>query len=170
MPDGFDTYLGVGPYGVDTTAMSDAIAGAASNIRTGTNPSFAWSDFIKIMPQFDLTEIPSDVQTLYVDMANAAILEVRYRTKWKYCMCLFIAHFCTFYLQRATAKTAAQVVNSAQMNFPKISKEVGDVSINYDTSSISGGLPGWAAWKGTGYGMELATLAKIAGAGGMYVR
>jgi len=171
-----------GPYGNDIQAMVENIKADAANVISGTNPSYASTDFLAIFPQFGITTtsgtttttvIPDDVLDLYISMATASLIELRWKSKWSYAMALYVAHFCTLYLQTQAGpnKTAAQVVGTAEAKFPKQSKGVGDVSVSYDTSSISGDLPGWAMWKSTTYGMQLATLARAlpTAKAGMYV-
>jgi hypothetical protein len=115
--------------------------------------------------------VPDDLLDLFISMATASIQEARWHSQWKYAMCLYVAHFCALYLQTQAGPnlTASQVVATAQGMFPKSSKSVGDVSVSYDTSAINNDIPGWAAWKSTVYGQQLATIARIVGRGGMYV-
>ena len=76
-------------------------------------------------------------------------------------MCLYVAHFLILWLrtQNGSNATAAQVISTAQGTFNVSSKSVGDASLSYDTSSVNGSLPGWAAWLTTTYGTQLAQLA-----------
>jgi hypothetical protein len=171
-----------GPYGNEIVAMVTQIKADASNVIQGINPAYTSSDLLAIFPQFGITKtvgvitttvIPSTMMSLYIAMATASLVQLRWKSKWSYAMALYIAHFCTLYMQTqaGTNKTAAQVVGTSEAKFPKQSKGVGDVSASYDTSSISGDLPGWAMWKSTTYGMQLATLAKSlpSAKAGMYV-
>jgi len=171
-----------GPYGNEIAAMVTQIKADASSIIQGTNDAYTSADFLAIFPQFGVTKtvgtttttiIPDDVMDLYIAMATASIIQLRWKSKWSYAMALYVAHFCTLYLQTQTSpnSTAAQVVNTAETKFPKQSKGVGDVSVSYDTSSMLNDLPEWAMWKSTTYGMQLATLAKAlpSAKAGMYV-
>ena len=158
------------------TATAQNIIAVASNVAQGSNPSFTAADFLAVFPQFsaadpDVTLIPDDLLDLFIAMADASIKENRFHSQWKYATCLYVAHFATLFLQTQTgpANTAAQVVATAQAMFPRASKSVGDVSVSYDTSAINNDLPGWAAWKSTIYGQQLATIARMVGRGGMYV-
>lgn len=105
--------------------------------------------------------INPELLQLFIDMANSSLAQTRWKSKWKYAMCLYVAHFLTLWLrtQNGINATAAQVISTAQSAFNVSSKGVGDVSVSYDTSSISGSLPGWGMWATTTYGMQLAQLA-----------
>lgn len=118
--------------------------------------------------------IPSDLLDMFMAMAYSSVLESRWKTKWKYAMSLYMAHFITLWLktQNGANSTIAQMLSNAQTMFSTASKGVGDVSVSYDTSSISGSLPGWGMWTTTTYGAQLAQFAAfLPGArAGMYVR
>lgn len=163
----------IGPYGNEIQAMVEQITSAAANISYGTNPAFAVSDFLNIFPQFgpEINDNYQEIISMFIDMANASINYNRWQSKWRYGMALYTAHFYTLYLetQAGINKTLGQVVASASAQFPKASKSVGDVSVSYDTASITGDLPGWGAFKSTTFGLQLSTLAKILGKGSMYV-
>ena len=161
---------------IDITATAENIKAVAANVARGSNPAFSAADFLAVFPQFsaadpDVTLIPDELLELFIAMADASIKETRFRSQWKYATCLYVAHFATLFLQTQTgaSNTAAQVVATAQAMFPRASKSVGDVSVSYDTAAINNDLPGWAAWKTTLYGQQLATIARIVGRGGMYV-
>ena len=161
---------------------SDArqMAAAASNIRTGGNPSYSLAtDFFPSYPQFgprgsgdQITYlVPLPVMQMYADLANASLSMNRWHEMWIVAMGWFVAHFLTLYLQSMAANSAAaQVIAAGQSRGLMASKSVGDVSVSYDYNSISQDLDGWAGWKLTAFGVQLATIAKRIGRGGMYVR
>lgn len=78
---------------------------SASNVILSDNPEFTREDFSKIFPVFKLQdgaivnqdEIPEEVYNLFYNMANASIKYKRYYNSWKYCMCLYIAHYITLF-------------------------------------------------------------------------
>jgi hypothetical protein len=111
------------------------------------------------------------IMQMYLDLANVCLQESRWRSYWKIGMGWFIAHFLTLYLQSATNadSPAAQVISAGQARGLQSSKSVGDVSVSYDFSTAMNDLDGWAAWKLTIFGQQLATAAKLTGKGGMYV-
>ena len=166
------------PYGIDTDAYAQAVASAASNVSSSTgNSAFTCNDLAIYFPQFAklTTTIPTEVQTLFIEMANASLSEERWRSKWKYAMSLYVAHFLTLWLQTqagsSTNLTAAQVISAAKTNLVASSKGVGDVSVSYDMSSIANSLPGWGEWLTTTYGAQLAQMARYlpSAKAGMYV-
>lgn len=152
---------------------------SASNLRAGDNPPYLLADFYAnypaygprgVSPNFTYLVDPIIIQ-MYIDLANASIKETRWRTSWKIAMGWFIAHFITLYLQSMSDanSTAAQVIAKGQSKGLMASKSVGDVSVSYDYSSIAQDLDGWASWKLTAYGQQLATMGKLVGRGGMYI-
>lgn len=152
------------------------IIGIASNIRSGSNPSFTYDDFIAMYPQFgpdasDKTTVPQEMVQVYIDLANACILQARWHAYWKVAMGWFVAHFLTLYVQGIADPNsgAAGVLKAGESRGLVASKSVGDVSVSRDYSSIASDLDGWAAWKLTAYGQQLATIGRIVGKGGMYV-
>lgn len=158
----------------------------ASNLRTGENPPYELADFYLHYPAYGPREVPAiDPDTdptieylvdpiilqMYIGLADASIKQSRWHSAWQTAMGWFIAHFALLYLQgQADANsTAAQVIAKGQSKGLIASKSVGDVSVSYDFNSIAQDLNGWAAWKMTIYGQQLATLGKMYGKGGMYV-
>lgn len=159
-----------------TTALQ--IRADASNIRPGVNPAFTVADFLGFYPQFGETSgvtpveiVPEAVIQVFIDMAQETVMEVRYHKSWKLAISLFVAHFCTLYLQTLADPDsgAAAVFEAGAMRGIVSSESASDVSVSYDMSSIAGDLNGWAAWKMTAFGVQFATLARMAGKGGMVV-
>lgn len=146
------------------------IIGAAANIKTGSNPSYTYADFIAFYPQFTDVIDPVIVEQ-FISMANVTVLKDRWHESWQFGMALFIAHFSTLYLQAQTGDnpTAAQVVAAAQARGLQTSKSVGDVSVSYDFSHIVNDLSGWAYWKSTSYGVQFATMARMFAKAGSYI-
>lgn len=149
------------------------IVGSASNVRHGSNPVFLYSDFIAMYPQFDATygQITEDIVQMYIDLANASIQQARWRTSWKLAMGWFVAHFCTLYLQSLASPDsgASAVVAAGEAKGLMTSKSVGDVSAGIDFNLVAQDMDGWAAWKLTVFGQQLATIGRLMGKGGMYV-
>ena len=90
---------------------------------------------------------------------------------WHTAIGLFTAHFCVLHLQAQTdAGSDASSVLAAATNAGLLSGESADgVSYSREIGSITSDLSGWAGFKLTAYGVQFATLAKMAGKGGMYV-
>lgn len=163
----------------DSMGGMPSLVTTASNIRVGDNPPYILTDFYANYPVYgprgdslNATYLvdPVIIQ-MYIELADASIKQARWKTGWKIAMGWFVAHFVTLYLQgtASPAGTAAQVIAAGQSRGLMSSKGVGDVSVSYDFSSIAQDLDGWAAWKLTIYGQQLATMGKILGKGGMYV-
>lgn len=155
-------------YGV-TPAQAFEIA---ANIRDGENPTYSIADFRAAMPAFTAEIIPDAALQAYVDMATAVVKEARWHSLWKEGMRLFIAHFVTLYLGGPDeGATPQQIRNAGKIQGNMTQKHVGNVSLAYDAgSTATSDLTGWAAYKLTTYGVQFATLAKLVGKGGMYVR
>ena len=147
-----------------------SIIADASNLRTVDNPSYILADFFSYYPQFETT-VPNKTITMYLNLAHASIKEARWRDSWEYAIGLFVAHFCTLYLQSqsSSANGAAAVMAAGQAKGLTTSESVGDVSVSTDYNAIAQDLDGWAAWKLTLFGQQLATTGKMVGKGGMYV-
>ncbi len=148
----------------------------ASNIITGTNPSYTVADFVSLYPQFgpDTEEnyiVPEAILQVFIDLANACIMQARYKGSWQLAMGLFVAHWATLWLQSAAdaGSPAAKVIAAGEAKGLRVSKTVGPVSTSMDYNTVAQDLDGWAAWKSTTYGQQLATMAKLFGKGGMMV-
>lgn len=152
------------------------IIGGASNIKTGTNPPFTLEDFLNIYPQFGKNSegnynVPLGVLEMYLDIANDCIKKVRWHSKWKMGMCLYIAHFCTLYLQSMVdpnlgAKGIAEASKSQGLD---TSISVGDVSVSTDYSVATTDISGYVGWGLTSFGQQFISMARLVGKGGMYI-
>lgn len=167
----------VSPYGQNVDARVDQVTAIASNVLSGTNPSYALSDFLAMYPQYEAdTEenylVPTIIIQMFIDLANAVVKQTRYKSYWKICMGLFVAHFTNLWLQGTAnpGSSAAQVIEAGKAQGLVTSESVGDVSVSVDYNAIAGDLNGWAAWKLTVYGQQFATIGKMVGMGGMMVR
>lgn len=154
----------------------NGIIGIASNVRTGDNPLYLFTDFIEMYPQFgpdtnNAYLIPEVIVQVYINLAVACIKEARWKAYWKIATGWFIAHFCSLYLQGTADPNsgAAGVLAAGQAKGLNTSESVADVSVSMDYNQIGADLEGWAAWKLTIYGQQLATIGKLVGKGGMYV-
>jgi hypothetical protein len=165
-----------------TPGNAQRIVSNASNLRSGDNPAYTLADFYSVYPQFgpyredeDATEdsylVPEAILQMFLDLANASIQEARYKGAWKLCMGFFIAHFATLWLESTASagSPAAQVMEAGIARGLRTSESVGDVSASTDYSLIAQDLDGWAAWKLTIHGQQLATIGKLMGKGGMLV-
>lgn len=160
----------------DYSQSVGGIVGDASNIRVGGNPPFLYSDFIAQYPQFGpdgegKTIVPQPIVQMFIDLANASVKEARWNAYWMVAMGWFVAHFLTLYLQGISDPTggAAAAIAAGQAKGLNTSEAVGDVSVSMDYNSIAQDLDGWAAWKLTIYGQQLATIGRLVSKGGMYV-
>jgi len=167
----------ISPYGQNTDAEVAQIVSTASNVLSGTNPSFALNDFIAMYPQYGPNSdgdylVPILILQMYIDLANACVKQIRYRSYWALCMGFFIAHFATLYLQgiASPGSTAAQVIDAGRAQGLTTSESVDGVSVSTDYSIIASSLGSWAAWNLTSYGQQFATMARMVGKGGMMVR
>lgn len=163
MPDGWSFYNSFWNFG------------SGSNLRSGTNPAYAVNDFTTFYPQFGNDSnnnpivVPQSVIQAFIDMANASLQQARWHSAWQTAMNLYVAHFCTLYLQTsADPNSGASAVFEAGKAQGVLSGEsVGDVSYSSDVNIAS--VDGWAMWNLTAYGQQLATLAKLYGKGGMQI-
>lgn len=150
----------------------------ASNVILTDNPEFTRDDFSSIFPVFKLQdgtevhqdEIPEEVFNLFYNMSNKSLKYDRFKSVWKYCMCLYIAHYMILYIMTQNGDPGAQSALAGSL--PRgiaSSKSVDGLSISYDFMGAAEDLSGYGTWKYTIYGQQLATITKIYGHGGMWV-
>lgn len=156
--------------------LLNEIIGGASNIKAGSNPPFTLEDFYSIYPQFGQNSegnyiVPKMVLEMYLDMANACIKENRWHKQWKMGMCLFMAHFCTLYLQGVADANGSikGIVEAGKAQGLDTSVSVGDVSVTTDYSITTTNINGWTGWSLTSYGQQLISIGKLVSKGGMYI-
>lgn len=152
------------------------IIGGASNIKTGTNPPFTLDDFFEIYPQFGKTDegnynVPLAVLEMYLDIADSCIKKTRWHSRWKIGMCLYIAHFCTLYLQSmADPNLGAQgIIEAGKSQGLDTSISVGDVSVSTDYSMATSNITGYTGWTLSTFGQQFISMARLVGKGGMYI-
>ena len=166
----------ISPYGQNVDARVDQLTATASNVFSGTNPSYVLSDFFAMYPQYGPNAgnylVPMIILQMYIDLANACVNQARYRTAWAVCMGFFVAHFATLYLQGTASpnSSAGQVIEAGKAMGLTTSESVGDVSMSIDYNAIGASLSNWAAWNLTIYGQQFATIGRMVGKGGMMVR
>ena len=141
----------------------------AGNVPQNDNPPFTRDDFFVFFPQFH-GNIRNELLDQFILMAMDTVLEVRWHTRWKYGMSLFVAHFATLAMiaQGGTDPTADAVMSAANVTGITTSESAGDLSHSQDVTAITEGLKGWANWNSTSYGIQFATQAKMLGKAGMY--
>lgn len=154
----------------------NGIIGGASNIKTGTNPPFTLEDFYLMYPQFGPDDsgnyvIPQSVAQMYLDLADASIKEVRWHSRWRIGMALFTAHFCHLHMQSTADPNsgAAGILEAGQARGLDTSMSVDGVSVTTDYGAIADSVSGWASWRSTAYGQQLASMGKLIAKGGIFV-
>ncbi len=150
--------------------MYHPLTAQASNIKTQENPLYTLNDFLTFYPQF-AGLLPDVVLNSFLELGQACVAKQRFGKMWQLAIGLFIAHFCTLYLQNVAepGTEAADVVNAAQAAGVVTSESADGVSYSMDTSMLSQDIAGWAAFKLTAFGSQFATIAKLVGKGGIYI-
>ena len=145
------------------------IVSQASNIKKEEHPEYTKETFLLLYPQFRGV-LPDAVLDMYVDLGLSCVNYRRFNRMWKAAIGLFIAHFCTLYLQsmQPEGTDASQVLASASSAGMVTSESADGVSYSRDGSALND-QNGWAAFKMTTFGVQFATMAKLVGRGGMYV-
>ena len=105
----------------------------------GENPPFTLADFLKRYPQFE-TILPEEIIQMYLDFAHHCIKYSRWRNGFEIGIGLFVAHFCTLYLQSFSDSSAQAVINAGQSKGLVTSKTVDGVSVSYDYATELQGL------------------------------
>ena len=165
-------------YTNNAKIFMETFSGPASNIILTDNPEFTLEDFQKTFPVFNIKDefdpinkvIPIEFFNLILDMANKSLKYDRFHSLWKYLMCLYIAHFCTLFLQTQQGLEGSQGALAGAL--PKglaTSKTVEGLSVSYDFSVTTSGLEDAGSWNLTAYGQQLVTLSSMYGHGGMWV-
>lgn len=152
-----------------------------SNIVLTDNPPFTKEDFMGVFPNFPVDSenadeqgnyIPNEAFTLFLLMANKAIKYDRFKSQWKYMMCLYVAHMMVLYMQmiqNPNDDSMANVLRNALPTGISTSKSVDGLSISYDLMGLESDFSGYGTWKLTKYGQQLITLSRIYGKPGMWV-
>ena len=145
------------------------IVSQASNIKKEEHPEYTKETFLLLYPQFRGV-LPDAALDMYVDLGLSCVNYKRFNRMWKAAIGLFIAHFCTLYLQsmQPEGTDASQVLASASSAGMVTSESADGVSYSRDGSARND-RNGWAAFKMTTFGVQFATMAKLVGRGGMYV-
>jgi len=144
---------GVGADGTVGVTMSNA----ATLTQNGTPTNVYYAPWLPIL-----------VIQLYINLASSCLQQLRWGAMWYLAMGLYVAHFCTLFIQsdQGSNLTAAEVATSGLQQGVITSQSAGDVSAS--TQPVTG-LDDWAGWNLTTYGVQLATFAKVIGAGIMYM-
>lgn len=147
----------------------------AANIRTGSGTLITLEDFLEVYPQFkpESSTVPEAYLSMILDTANRSISENRWHSQRKMAVCLYVAHFATLWLKTSAGMEGANpaiIANKGNSNSNISSKSVGGVSVSYGAAEGSSDLGGYGSWKETLFGQQLATMAKLVGAGMMVVR
>jgi hypothetical protein len=151
----------------------------AANLAHGANPAYSLTDFLTDFPQFSasctaadgqMPTVPTSIQNKFLSAANDSLSYNKYGEMWSICMGYYIAHFITLFLAASLNSVSVPGLISASAPPSLVSSEsADDLSKSYDTESIAKDLEGFAVWKATTYGIQLATFAQISGMGGMLV-
>ena len=155
------------------------LAADASNLTFGTNPAYGIADFLAVYPQFGTMTgspatysgpVPQAVLQTYVNLASASLSRERWCDAWQVGMALFIAHFVTLYLQSSSVPANSPIKAIVAAGLARgvvVSKSAGDVSESFENPAKD--IDGWAGWKLTTFGIQLLTMARLMGMGGMWI-
>jgi len=115
--------------------------------------------------------VPFTVIALFINLASASLVQARWQEWWPMGMAWFIAHFCTLWMRTDGSPTtsAGQAVSQGLARGIMISKSAGGVSASMLPVTQGGGLEGWGSWQETEYGVQFATIARMMGAGPLWV-
>lgn len=117
---------------------------------------------------FTTPPVPLSTVQLFINLAATSLMSSRWRTMWLVAMGWYIAHFVTLWMQAASGGTApAQIVTAGLQRGITVSKSADGLSMGLQPVS---GLDSWGAWNMTSFGVQLATFARLVGAGPVYIR
>jgi hypothetical protein len=146
------------PDGATILSIPDAenlvLSGAAT--ASGTTPLTVWNSPV----------IPLAALTAFILLASASLVQARWLEQWNFAMALFIAHYASLYARSDgnPSSTIGNIAAQAITTGIQVAKSVGDVNVSYQPIQ---GIEEWGAWNLTVYGQQLATMAKVIGAGSM---
>lgn len=142
----------------------------ASNLLIGGNPPYTLKDFQEQYPQFDGI-VPDTFLNMYINLAWNSLQKARWHDAWEIAMGWFVAHFATLYLDSMAPKgsSAGRVLAAGKAKGLATSKSVDGVSVAYDYNTVTQDLDGWAEWKLTIFGQQLAGYAKMLASGGAFI-
>ena len=150
-----------------------------TNIVVGANPAYAITDFVSMYPRFGtynatavpaqwVSPIPIAVINAYIAYASACLQSLRWCDLWTFGMSLFVAHYCTLWLQTETTSpnsNGAQIAATGLATGVRTAKSAGDVSTSFTPLE----LPNAGQWALTVYGQQFWSLARAVGAGSMLI-
>ena len=144
----------------------------AANRLSSENPGFTATDFRRMMPEFSEEVVPDEVIARYVKMAHAVVKKARWHELWEEGMRLYVAHFLMLFLEGSADESAGVlgILNAGMARGAVASKSVGAVSVSYDAKAGTDGLSGWGGFQLTNHGVAFATLARMHGKAGIFVR
>jgi len=154
------TCQGVNSGTVIQVVNSDSSIGVSSNaIASGMQQLVIYESQI----------VPLAVIQLYINLAAISLMSSRWRGQWPLAMALYVAHYCTLYAQTdgSPQSTASQIVANSLQAGITVSQSADGVSQGLKELA---GFESWGTWALTAYGVQLATMARVVGAGLIYVR
>lgn len=167
---------GTTPPGAITTFDTIPSGGTGTGYNPGNNfdtitdsilGTGATVDVLTITPFTGLV-LPLIVLQLYLNLANASLIQPRWLDYWQLAMSLFVAHMATLYLisEGAPGTTPQQIAASGLAKGLNVSAAAGDVS---KSVKYLEGWEDWGEWNLTIYGQQLMTYAAVIGMGPMYI-
>lgn len=150
------------------------VRAAAANLGHGKG-NYTVEQFREDYPQFFSSEgyflgsLPMLEQI--IQMANLSIQPDKWLESWRYAVGLYVAHYATLSLRSYAESNddPSQAAASGALVGVVSSATLGDASVSYDTSAVTGGTEDWGDLNATTYGQMLANRAKLIGMGGSYV-
>ena len=154
----------------------------ASNIVPENQSSYTKEMFLTDFPQFGKSVqdgetttivclVPELILNQFISMANDAIQEERWFTKWRFAMGLYIAHYSSLYLRtyKESSQDEASAAATGDMVGTVKSATLGDASVTYDTAAITAATEKWGTFNATSFGQLLVTEARLVGMGGSFI-
>lgn len=106
---------------------------------------------------------------LYLNIAYASLMQTRWRESWPLVMALYIAHYLTLWIETEAnpQTTPGQIIANSLQAGITISQSADGVSQGLEALKA---IENWGTWSLTQYGVQLATLGRVVGAGPIYIR
>lgn len=106
--------------------------------------------------------VPKAVTKMYLDLANGSLSYKRWKNSWRIGMCLYIAHYCTLYLQSIASPEDGinAIISAGTVKGLETSMSADGVSVITDYSMATIDDKNAGDFNLTIYGQQLLTLSK----------
>ena len=135
---------------------------------------YTYEMFFQDFPQFfdggGEPLFPISMLEQFIHLASVSIQPDKWCEFWRYACGLYVAHYATMYLRtfKEYSNSAEEASSTGSLTGVVRRAQLGDSSVEYDTSALTTATADWGDLNATQYGQLLASRARLAGMGGTY--